>query len=426
MYKGADGLKNCLILLTNSYPFSSEETFLETEMPYLAKTFDKVVTLAVGLGKDAVKTRKVPANVDSYNVGVTSKSVGRLIAMGKGMMNLVFSSKTPKDEPATDIKRRIALEYVYARGEREFALCKNVLEKYDFSQYDSVTVYSYWFFVTALIGCRVKQLVSEKCCNVRLVSRAHGYDVYDYTHPLNYLPLRKYLLENVDAVYPCSADGEKYISEKFPNFKEKIKHRYLGTEDCGVSDINNECFHIVSCSRMVALKRVERIASSLALLKDSGVGALRWTHIGDGDTMQKVREICNEKLGFMRVDLIGRIPNEDVIKFYRQEKADVLLNVSTTEGLPVSMMEVMSFSIPVIATDVGGVGEIVKDGFNGYLLSSDFTDEELAEKLKEYILSAKEVKLAMRKNARDFWKENFDAEKLYSEFAKEISVINGQ
>lgn len=417
-------MKNCLILLTNSYPYSSEETFIETEIPYLSKRFDKIITLAVGLGKDAPKTREVPANVDSYNVGVTSKAVGRLIAMGKGLMNLVFSSKTPKDTRATDIKRRIALEYVYARGEREFALCKNVLEKYDFSQYDSVTVYSYWFFVTALIGCRVKQLVSKKCGNVRLVSRAHGYDVYDYTHPLNYLPLREYLLKNVDAVYPCSADGEKYIAGQFPEFKEKITHRYLGTKDCGVSEINNECFHIVSCSRMIGLKRVDRIASALALLKDSGVGEIKWTHIGDGDTMQKVKEICDEKLGFMQVELVGRVANEDVMNFYRQEKVDILLNVSTTEGLPVSMMEVMSFSIPVIATDVGGVGEIVKDGFNGYLLSADFTDEELAEKLKEYILSAKEDKLTMRKNTRDFWKENFDAEKLYSEFSKEISAIN--
>ena len=57
--------------------------------------------------------------------------------------------------------------------------------------------------------------------------------------------------------------------------------------------------------------------------------------------------------------------------------------------------------------------------FNEHIDSG--SDERL-----EYILSAKEVKLAMRKNARDFWKENFDAEKLYSEFAKEISVINGQ
>ena len=96
------------------------------------------------------------------------------------------------------------------------------------------------------------------------------------------------------------------------------------------------------------------------------------------------------------------------------------MNTSTTEGLPVSMMEAMSYSIPVLATDVGGVGEIVKDGFNGMLISENFTDEELAEKIKEIILSSKEERAAMRKNARTFWEDNFDAEKNFTSFAKEI------
>ena len=41
--EGGSALKNCLILLTNSYPYSSEEAFLEPEMPYLAKEFDKII-----------------------------------------------------------------------------------------------------------------------------------------------------------------------------------------------------------------------------------------------------------------------------------------------------------------------------------------------------------------------------------------------
>ena len=99
---------------------------------------------------------------------------------------------------------------------------------------------------------------------------------------------------------------------------------------------------------------------------------------------------------------------------------DLLVNVSTTEGLPVSMMEAMSFSIPVLATDVGGVGEIVKDGYNGFLIDESFTDEALAQKLKEIILSSRDERAAMRKNARLFWEENFDAEKNFTAFAKEI------
>ena len=413
-------MKNCLILLTNSYPYSSEEAFLEPEIPYLTKEFDKIIILAIGLGKDAKKTREAPVNADCYNIGKTSKRVSRMLSFLKGAVKSVLPSDTPKDEEAkTNFKKRVFCEYFYARGEREFSLCKDILEKYDFSEYDSVTVYSYWFFVTALVGYKVCEMISASCKSIKFVSRAHGYDVYRYANPLGYLPLREYLLERVDSVHPCSVDGEKYIAGQFPKFSNKIKCRYLGTDDDGISQMNEDCFHIVSCSRLVDLKRVDRIASALSLLE--GEGKIRWTHIGDGGTRQKVKAVCDEKLRFMEVNLMGQVSNQQVKDFYRNEKVDLFVNVSTTEGLPVSMMEAISFSIPVVATDVGGVGEIVKDGYNGFFVPADFTDEELAEKIRKIINSSNEERINMRRNARRFWEENFDAQKNFSQFVKEIS-----
>lgn len=417
-------MKNCLILLTNSYPFSSEETFLEPEMPYLAKEFDKVIILATGLGKDAAKTREVPSNTDCYNVGKTSKKVGRLLCVFKGAVRSVLPSETPEDKYCNSFKKRVFCEYFYARGEREFSLCKEVLDKYDFSEYDSVTVYSYWFFVTALVGSKVCEYISDRCRKIKFISRGHRYDIYNYANSLNYLPLREFLLEKVDSVHLCSLDGAEHVSAQFPEFRDKISHRYLGTEDDGISEMNEDFFHIVSCSRVVGVKRVERIAKALALLNGENLGRIKWTHIGDGEMMQQIREICEEKLGFMEVNLMGQISNTEVKAFYKNEKVDALINVSTSEGLPVSMMEALSYSIPVVATDVGGVGEIIRDRYNGVLISPDFTDEELAERIKEIISYSKEEKVRMRKNARSYWEENFDAQKNFSEFAKEISGID--
>ena len=232
--------------------------------------------------------------------------------------------------------------------------------------------------------------------------------------------MRKYLLDRYDKVYPCSIDGEKYILEQFPEYEDKVVHSYLGTEDGGISEMNDGRFHIVSCSRMVSLKRVDRIASALALLDKTSPVDIRWTHIGDGETMEKVKAICDEKLGFMQVDLMGRVPNTQVLDFYKNEKIDLLVNVSTTEGLPVSMMEALSYSIPVLATDVGGVGEIIKDGYNGIMIPSDFTDEELAEKIKTIILSDKAERQQMRNNARQFWNDNFNSKVNYTQFAENI------
>lgn len=416
-------MNNCLVLITNSYPYSSEESFLEPELPYLAEKFEKIIILAIGLGKGAEQTRTITGNTDCYNVISLPKRVSRALALIKGVAgSLLPPDKDADAEVKGDFKKRVFYEYFRARGEREYAECEKILDKYDFSQFDSVTVYSYWFFVTALVGAKIQDYLKPKSKKVRLISRAHRYDIYEYANSLKYLPMRRYLLDRFDEIYPCSIDGEKHILEEYPEYKDKVKHRYLGTDDCGVSQMNDDCFHIVSCSRMVGIKRVERIATALSLIDKDKMPRLKWTHIGDGETMEKVKSICEEKLGFMDVSLVGLIPNTQVQNFYRNENIDLFINVSTTEGLPVSIMEALSYSVPVIATDVGGTGEIVKDGYNGVLIPSDFSDEELADQIQKIVLRDRIQRQQMRNNARQFWKDNFNSEENLRKFAEKLVI----
>lgn len=414
-------MKRCLILITSSYPYLTQESFLESEVPYLKNGFDKIITLAIDIGKDAKKMRATPENADCYNVATQKKSVSRTESMMLGAVNFIKGSYySDCDSDADNVQRKMFLEYFSARAQREFKLCMKILSKYEFSQYDSVTVYSYWFFVAALIGVKIKEEISKKCKTVKLVSRAHGYDVYENVNALNYLPLRAYLLNEVDKLFPCSIDGEKHIKKKYPVFDSKINHSYLGTPDAGLNKSSENGVHIVSCSRAVPLKRLEKIVSGLAVLKDSGIENLSWTHIGDGPELEKIKALATEKLGFMKVRFTGSISNAEVLKFYRKTPIDIFVNVSNTEGLPVSIMEALSFGIPVIATNVGGVGEIVKHHFNGYLLDVDFSDEDFAFRIKNIVFSDEEKKLRRRQNAREYWEENFNADKNYSEFTEKI------
>ena len=408
-------------MITSSYPFQTQESFLESEMPYIQNGFDKIIILSIDTGKNARKLRATPENADCYNVATQRKFVSRTRSKALGAVHFLKGSEySDCDRDADGVKRKMFLEYFGARAEREYKLCMKVLKKYDFTQYDSVTVYSYWFFVAALIGVKIKEELLKKCKNVKLISRAHGYDLYEGVNPLGYLPLRAYLLNKVDALFPCSINGENHIKKKYPVFDAKISHSYLGTPDSGINRGSEPGFHIVSCSRAVPLKRLERIVTSLELLKDAGIENLKWTHIGDGPELERIRTLASEKLGFMDVDFRGEISNAEVLNFYRKVSVDLFVNVSNTEGLPVSIMEAISFGIPVAATDVGGVSEIVKNNFNGYLLDVDFKDGTLAHILKKYALSDKADIGRLRQNARSYWEENFNAEKNYTEFLKKI------
>ena len=101
---------------------------------------------------------------------------------------------------------------------------------------------------------------------------------------------------------------------------------------------------------------------------------------------------------------------------------DIFINLSTTEGLPVSIMEAMSYGIPVIATNVGGTSEIV-DNESGILIDIDFTNELLCDIICKINFMDQSKKDEMRKKALNKWKYEFQAEKNYTEFYNRIKQL---
>jgi len=95
-------------------------------------------------------------------------------------------------------------------------------------------------------------------------------------------------------------------------------------------------------------------------------------------------------------------------------ETDVLLLISASEGLPMSIVEAQSMGIPVIATNVGGIPEIVLDGVNGYLVPPN--PEIIAAKIES--LFDENQKNQMQKEARKVFQEGFTAcamDKAYEE-----------
>jgi glycosyltransferase involved in cell wall biosynthesis len=109
------------------------------------------------------------------------------------------------------------------------------------------------------------------------------------------------------------------------------------------------------------------------------------------------------------------------MKFYQERPADVFINVSSTEGTPVAVMEAASCGIPVIATAVGGNTEIVSER-NGTLLNPDPTPEEIAEAILAYA-GHPEILAAKRKGSRDIWLERYNAEVNFRAFAERLKAI---
>ena len=91
----------------------------------------------------------------------------------------------------------------------------------------------------------------------------------------------------------------------------------------------------------------------------------------------ELKQSAERSLHSTEFHLMGNTANSEVMRRYGKMNVDVFVNVSENEGLPISIMEATSFGMPVIATDVGGTSEIVKNGENGFLIEKDFTDDTL-------------------------------------------------
>jgi len=156
----------------------------------------------------------------------------------------------------------------------------------------------------------------------------------------------------------------------------------------------------------------------LARVRASGIDA-RWTHLGDGPQMDTLREEVAVHRVTDAVTLLGHVDNTQVMATQRDLKPSVFVNLSSSEGLPVSMMEVASLGIPIIATGVGGVGEIVSSD-NGHLLPAEFTDAQASDALVQLARLSEDEYQQVCQASRQVWEAKFRASVVYPEFCREV------
>lgn len=409
-----------LLMFTNVYPFGVGEQFIEKEIGIISETFKLVTIIAVEATEEDQKVREIPKNVVAFRAGRREIRDGKVIKALRLLRVLISKDPDFKGElnELTGIKKKLFLS---SFEERCQDVCRRIeAEGMLANMGEENIIYSYWLYYGARIGLIMKK--RNGCKFKFIISRAHRYDLYEERSPYNYLPYREYFINNINCIFPVSKNGEDYLLQNFPNAKDKVDAAYLGVQDYGVQKSNKESdFYILSCSNVIPIKRIDKIISSLKLLKRNDI-RISWIHIGDGTEFKKIQNLSKElKAININVKLLGRLSNEQVIHFFRSHYIDLFLNTSYSEGLPVSIMEAMSFGVPVVATNVGGTSEIVQSGINGFLIPKDFTDYILSNKIAKVIQMKVENKIqTFRVNARETWKNKFDSQKNYADFWKKI------
>lgn len=405
-----------LLLIDKKFPYKSGESFLENEIEEISKYFDKILIFPI----DVCFKDKITRNIESKNVKpVIINKESLKYRRDKALIEII--PKLFKKNNNLKIKQKIIDGYFMNISNYQTKKIVDELEKIVFKNDDEVVVYSYWLYTTAMIACNIKKYLVSKNIKVKAISRAHRFDIYVENNKFRFLPRREEILSILDSIYACSKNGKNYLVNKYGKSADKIKIGYLGTYDHGIGKQSEDgIFRILSCSRMTDIKRVDMIVKTLELLKNEDI-KIEWTHIGDGPEFDKIKKLASEKLKWMKVKFLGYVKNNEVYEFYVNNPVDLFINVSSSEGLPVSIMEAISFGIPVIATNVGGTSEIVINNISGELLDKNFDIKELSKKISDYLHMDKNKYNNIRKKTRTLWEKKYQAKVNYSKFVNEIA-----
>jgi len=401
--------QNKLVIFTDSYPYGSAEPFLTNELEYLAATFREILIIPLNYGTSK-EARALPANV-TCTKPILNSSKDKVELTRRGLLNCApigtYLKELFKGKATASAKTRWSwgIGLLLSRSVLSSKQVKAVLNDDEYA-----TLYFYWGVRSSFII----PFINKK--GKKIAVRFHGSDTYEETNG-GYIPLREQQLANIDRYYFCSDFGRRYIESKYPFVAAKSEVTRLGVHQRGINQPSTDgMFRILTLSNMVPLKRLELLAEALM----HATIRIEWTHIGDGETWEAVTSAAQQLPSNVKVEFLGRLPNPQVVAYLSQHPTDLFVNVSSSEGVPVSIMEALSMGIPVLATAVGGSPEIVDDGV-GRLVSPNIAPEELMHEIEGIAKHSRTNDL--RTNARNRWAERCDASALYLQFCQSILNI---
>jgi colanic acid/amylovoran biosynthesis glycosyltransferase len=410
-----------LLLFTDRFPYGTHEEFIESEIPILAERFSRVIIVP---SRKFPAVRPLPKDVqveDAYSIKRSQGFFRVLNSIRLSLTSDFFYREMLNQWRAT--LHPLGLKRLMSHVEQAAGMYR-WLQVYTLEsniQLDQTLFYSYWFsqWTTAIA------LLKQKYPEIKLISRVHGGDVYEERYTPPYLPFRKFVINQLDYLFTVSEDAREYLASRYPQIANRIEVSRLGTPDpkFETQPSQDSVLRIVSCSYLKPIKRLDLLIEGLAFLaRQNPLLKIEWHHLGSGELRHELEMLAKKCLPLsVSWYFHGQLTNPQVLDFYRTHPLDVFVNVSSSEGIPVSIMEAQSCAIPVVATAVGGTPEIVNES-NGILLPPNPSPEAIASALSLFAFDPTETKFK-RENSRQNWHDHYYGEKNFHAFIDRLNEL---
>jgi len=214
--------------------------------------------------------------------------------------------------------------------------------------------------------------------------------------------VRSFSIKKSDIVVTPSQHLKNFILNL--GFKNKIEiinnGVFIPEENTNI--FTNDQINITIVSRLVSHKNIKKIIRAISDLNDP---LIYLNIIGDGPELNQLQKISLESNNKDNIIFHGKLNRDDINHIFL--KSDIYIQASNYEGLPHSLLEAMSYGIPVLCTPVGECKEILGNEDRGYILDLPVSKNNIKSKIIE-IIGEKNIANKKGERGKDFINEKYN------------------
>jgi glycosyltransferase involved in cell wall biosynthesis len=261
----------------------------------------------------------------------------------------------------------------------------------------------------------------------------YGNTIVDSIAKMYTCTIGKFLFNSYDSLVFVNKNASKEVSNYFGIHKEKIhtiskgvnfEQFNLNISKSIVRDrlgIKSDEKVLLFVGRLVSLKRVDiLIGLTKRLLKDDF--KIKTIIVGDGEYRKKYEKLAMSLKIKKNIIFVGPVPHEEMHKYFAA--ADVIVHPSLSEGFPNVLLEAAACGKPIVATNTGGIPDIVIHEETGFLAKSKDVDSFV--RYTKLLLTDEDLSRRFGKNAYEHVKKNFTWDRVVREYEQlYLKLVDG-
>ena len=235
-------------------------------------------------------------------------------------------------------------------------------------------------------------LISKHFFDKKVIYHIHGGEFHLFIDEVTLIIRKKInsFIENTDGLITLSKQWKLFFSNTFKHKSIEIVNNIVPF--CNLEEKKKNESHLI---RLLFLGKVSKgkgifdVLESVKQNKKLFENKIQIIIGGDGE-VEKLKQIISEYNLSDTVEYVGWVSGEKKRELF--VNSDVMLLPSYNEGLPISLLEALSYKMPLISTHVGGISEILEHKKNGYVVEPG-NIEQITDSLKFYLQHKSLIKL---------------------------------